>query len=109
MVIISAVGWRDNALIGLCFRNGEWGEPCSVEIELVCSNPWKLDYEISVHSGPVHGIDINSRLGLVASASWDRTCNLFDVKRKVTGKDGRGIESRSCPLFVCVFDGHCWL
>ena len=66
-------------------RKGEWGEPSPVEVELVCSSPWKLDYEISVHSGPVHGIDINSTLGIVASASWDRTCNLFDVKRKVTG------------------------
>jgi len=67
---------------------------CPDYIRENCKGNWHMEYEISVHQGPVHGISVSSSLGLVASASWDKTCKLFDVDRKVTVGELSGVHDK---------------
>lgn len=43
------------------------------------------DYELvktyDLHTDPVHGVDVHPTRPLVASASWDRTCIIYDLER----------------------------
>ncbi|CAM6011699.1 unnamed protein product [Sphagnum balticum] len=40
---------------------------------------WELAHSFSMHSGPVHGIAVNPSGNLVATASWDHLCRVYDV------------------------------
>lgn len=52
--------------------------PPKVEERLGASK-WELAHTFSMHSGPVHGIAVNPSGNLVATASWDHLCRVYDV------------------------------
>ena len=43
---------------------------------------WKLDQTFESHSDPVHGIDIHPHLPVVATASWDSVCHIYDLESR---------------------------
>jgi len=54
-----------------------------------------MDYEINVHQGAVYVVGISNLLRLIASASEDGTCKLFDVDTKVTVGELAGVHEKS--------------
>lgn len=52
--------------------------PAKVEERLGASK-WELAHTFTMHSGPVHGIAVNPSGNLVATASWDHLCRVYDV------------------------------
>ena len=42
---------------------------------------YSLANTFDLHTDPVHGIDVHPTKPLVASASWDRTCIIYDLER----------------------------
>ncbi|KAL3699398.1 hypothetical protein R1sor_017420 [Riccia sorocarpa] len=52
--------------------------PAKVEERLGASK-WELGHTFSMHSGPVHGIAVSPSGNLVATASWDHLCRVYDV------------------------------
>ncbi|BBN18903.1 dynein assembly factor with WDR repeat domains 1 [Marchantia polymorpha subsp. ruderalis] len=52
--------------------------PAKVE-ERLGATKWELGHTFSMHSGPVHGIAVSPSGNLVATASWDHLCRVYDV------------------------------
>lgn len=52
--------------------------PAKVE-ERLSASKWELSRTFTMHSGPVHGIAVNPSGNLVATASWDHLCRVYDV------------------------------
>lgn len=52
--------------------------PAKVE-ERLSASKWELAHTFTMHSGPVHGIAVNPSGNLVATASWDHLCRVYDV------------------------------
>lgn len=52
--------------------------PAKVEERLGASK-WELAHTFAMHTGPVHGIAVNPSGNLVATASWDHFCRVYDV------------------------------
>ncbi|CAM6085185.1 unnamed protein product [Calypogeia fissa] len=52
--------------------------PIKIEERLAAAK-WELGHTFSMHSGPVHGIAVSPSGNLVATASWDHLCRVYDV------------------------------
>lgn len=48
-------------------------------LERLEASNWELVRTFQVHSGPVHGIAVSPSGNLVATASWDHLCKVYDV------------------------------
>lgn len=48
-------------------------------IDRLKATKWELVHTFAMHSGPVHGIAVNPSGNLVATASWDHLCKVYDV------------------------------
>jgi len=58
--------------------------------------PFKLMKVYELHHDPVHGVDVHPTRPLVASASWDKTCIIYDLARdciatKLQGHHKKGL------------------
>ena len=49
--------------------------------EVIARGAWRLQRTDTLHTEPVHSIDMHARCGLMATASWDRTCRVVDTTR----------------------------
>eukprot|EP00249_Psilotum_nudum_P019424 c27248_g1_i1 orf=166-1974(+) len=48
-------------------------------LERLGAKKWELAHTFAMHSSAVHGIAVNSTGNLVATASWDHLCKVYDV------------------------------
>lgn len=109
-------------------------KPPEKVLERLQASKWELVHTFAVHLGPVHGIAVNPSGNLVATASWDHLCKVYDVhleeevavlsghehglyavkfspsKRNVVGTVS---SDRTCRLWnaengecLCVLEGH---
>ena len=51
------------------------------DMEDLLLSDYKLVETYDLHTDPVHGVDVHPTRPLVASASWDRTCIIYDLER----------------------------
>ena len=56
-----------------------FAKPPERVVERLQSNKWELVHTFAMHEGPVHGIAVNPSGNLVATASWDNLCKVYDV------------------------------
>lgn len=66
------MGWE----IGLM---GAFPKPPEKVLERLQASKWELVHTFAMHSGPVHGIAVNPSGNLIATASWDHFCKIYDV------------------------------
>ena len=45
----------------------------------IVTRKWRLANTLSVHKAPIHGIDIFASKNIVATASWDSKCQIYDL------------------------------
>lgn len=72
---ISQIGYNDT---GYPPVRGWSRAPAKVE-ERLSASKWELAHTFTKHMGPVHGIAVNPSGNLVATASWDHLCRVYDV------------------------------
>lgn len=68
--------------------------PSEVENKLL--SRFKLWKTYELHNDPVHGVDVHPTKPLVASASWDKSCIIYDIERdtvltKLQGHHKKGL------------------
>ncbi|KAH7422270.1 hypothetical protein KP509_12G001200 [Ceratopteris richardii] len=109
-------------------------KPSDKILERLQASKWELFHTFAMHSGPVHGIAVNPSGNLVATASWDHVCKVYDVRLEeevavLSGHDhglyavkfspskrnvvGTVSSDRTCRLWnaengecLCVLEGH---
>ncbi|KAI5073781.1 hypothetical protein GOP47_0012081 [Adiantum capillus-veneris] len=109
-------------------------KPPEKVLERLQASKWELFHTFAMHSGPVHGIAVNPSGNLVATASWDHVCKVYDVRLEeevavLSGHDhglyavkfspskrnvvGTVSSDRTCRLWnaengecLCVLEGH---